>query len=111
MRVLVVGGTSFVGRAIAWAVLGAGHELTVINRGVTPSDLPASVTRLVGDRQRDLDQLRGRHFDVTIDATAYRPRDVAVLHEALGERGGHHVQISSISAYEEPAGAGGREST
>ena len=89
MNILIVGGTSFVGRAIGWAAVQSGHQLTVINRGVTPSDLPTNVTRLVGDRQRDLGALASLTFDATVDVTAYRPRDVAVLHEALGDRGGH----------------------
>lgn len=108
MRLLVIGGTSFVGRAISWAALEHGHEVSVINRGQTPSDLPASVERLVGDRSEDLGALRGRDFDATIDCTAYRPRDVEVLFDALGERGGHHLQISSVSAY---AGAPRRGAT
>ena len=75
MRILIVGGTSFVGRAIAWAALNAGHDVTVINRGQTPSDLPESVTRLVGDRQGDMSALDGLDFAVTVDAIAYRPVD------------------------------------
>jgi 2'-hydroxyisoflavone reductase len=102
VRILVVGGTSFVGRAISWAAIGAGHEVTVVNRGVTPSDLPTYVERLVGDRGVDLSVLTGRHFDATVDCIAYRPRDVEVLYDALGERGGLHLQISSVSAYATP---------
>jgi 2'-hydroxyisoflavone reductase len=111
MRILIVGGTSFVGRAIAFAALDGGHDVTVINRGETPSDLPASVTRLVGDRQGDLSALNGLSFDATVDAIAYRPIDVEVLANALGERGGHHIQISSISAYDRPALSGATEET
>src|ERR1035438_7117608 len=102
MRILIVGGTSFVGRAIAWAALNAGHDVTVFNRGETPSDLPSSVTRLVGDRHGDLSALDGLAFAVTVDAIAYRPVDVDVLAKSLGARGGHHIQISSVSAYEDP---------
>ena len=109
MRILIVGGTSFVGRAIGWAAVESGHDLTVINRGVTPSDFPSSVTRLVGDRRRDLSALTGVAFDVTVDATAYRPGDVSALHAALGDRGGHHIQVSSVSAYNEPAITGAHE--
>ncbi len=109
MRILIVGGTSFVGRAIAWSALGAGHEVTVINRGQTGNDLPGAVTRLVGDREQDLSALAGADFDVTVDAIAYRPRGVATLREAIGERGGHHIQISSVSAYEDPAEEGATE--
>jgi 2'-hydroxyisoflavone reductase len=111
MRILIVGGTSFVGRAIAFAALDAGHDVTVINRGQTESDLPASVTRLVGDRQGDMSALDGLTFDATVDAIAYRPVDVEVLAEALGDRGGHHIQISSISAYDSPALSGATEET
>ena len=111
MRILIVGGTSFVGRAIAWAALDAGHDVTVINRGETPSDLPPSVTRLVGDRRTDLAALGDLTFDVTVDAIAYRPVDVDVLASAIGARGGHHIQISSVSAYEDPPTEGATEET
>lgn len=111
MRILIVGGTSFVGRAIAWAAFDAGHDVTVINRGQTPSDLPPSVTRLIGDRQTDLAALADLAFDVTVDAIAYRPIDVDVLSSAIGVRGGHHIQISSVSAYEDPPTEGATEET
>jgi len=111
MRILIVGGTSFVGRAIAFAALDGGHDVTVINRGQTETDLPADVTRLIGDRQGDMSALNGLSFDVTVDAIAYRPIDVEVLANALGKRGGHHIQISSVSAYEDPALSGATEET
>jgi 2'-hydroxyisoflavone reductase len=111
MRFLIVGGTSFVGRAIAWSALSAGHDVTVINRGKTPTDLPEQVNRLVGDRERDLSALGESNFDVTVDAIAYRPQGVTTLSQALGDRGGHHIQISSVSAYESPADEGATEAT
>jgi 2'-hydroxyisoflavone reductase len=111
MRILIVGGTSFVGRAIAFAALDHGHDVTVINRGHTESDLPATVTRLIGDRQGDMSALERLSFDVTVDAIAYRPVDVDVLASAIGDRGGHHIQISSISAYDSPALSGATEET
>lgn len=99
MELLIAGGTAFVGRAIAHAAVARGHQVTVLNRGRTPSDLPATVERLVGDRMADLSALEGRHFDATIDTIAYRPVEVDALADALAGRGGHHLQISSISAY------------
>ena len=111
MRILIVGGTSFVGRGVAWAALNAGHDVTVINRGETPSDLPESVTRLIGDRRGDMSALAELSFDATVDAIAFRPIDVDVLATALGKRGGHHIQISSVSAYEDPATDGATEET
>jgi 2'-hydroxyisoflavone reductase len=111
MKILIVGGTAFVGRAIAWSAWHHGHEITVLNRGETPNDLPESIERIVGNRQGDLSALDGRHFDVTIDAIAYRPSDVERLARALDGRGGHYVQISSVSAYEDPRSPGATEST
>lgn len=111
MKLLIVGGTSFVGRAIAHAAVAKGHDVTVLNRGQTPSDLPASVHRLIGDRQGDLSALDGQSFDATIDAIAYRPSDVEVLAKALDGRGGHYIQISSVSAYQYPSAVGATEDT
>jgi len=111
MKILIVGGTSFVGRAIAWSAWHHGHDVAVINRGITPNDLPEKIERLVGDRQSDLSVLEGRRFDGTIDATAYRPSDVERLARALGDRGGHYVQISSVSAYSDPGFEGASETS
>jgi nucleoside-diphosphate-sugar epimerase len=109
MRVLIVGGTSFVGRAMAWSAWHHGHEVTVLHRGTTPGDLPEAVEDLVGDRQGDLSALAGRDFDATLDVIAYRPSDVEHLADALGDRGGHHVQISSVSAYRDTERFGATE--
>ena len=109
MKILIVGGTSFVGRAIAWSAWHHGHDVNVFNRGVTPNDLPEAITRLTGDRDRDLSALGGLSFDVTIDATAYRPSEVERLARALDGRGGHYVQISSVSAYRDPSAPGATE--
>lgn len=102
MRLLVIGGSAFVGRAIVLDAVSRGHDVTVFNRGQTATDLPASVERLVGDRDGDMKTLSGRAFDATIDVIAYRASSVDRLADVLGERGGHHLQISSISAYAEP---------
>jgi 2'-hydroxyisoflavone reductase len=111
MRILIIGGTSFVGRGVAWAALNAGHDVTVFNRGETPSDLPDAVTRLIGDRRGDMSALADQSFDVTVDVIAFRPVDVDTLAAALAGRGGHHIQISSVSAYEDPPSDGATEET
>lgn len=110
MKILVVGGTSFVGRAISWSAWRQGHDVTVVNRGVTPTDLPEQIERIIGDRQSDLSGLDGRSFDATIDAIAYRPSDVERLANAIEDRGGHYIQISSVSAYSTPPTEGAIES-
>jgi 2'-hydroxyisoflavone reductase len=101
MRILIVGGTRFVGRAIAEAALASGHEVSLLHRGTTmPSALEAAEHLLV-DRDGDAlrETLAARHFDATVDVCAYVPRQVTALAEALDGRGGHHVYISTVSVY------------
>ncbi len=106
MRILIIGGTAFVGRYIAEAALAAGHDVTLFNRGRTGPDLFPEATHLTGDRNTDLSALAEGEWDATIDVCAYFPRQVRQLAEVLGTRGGHHVYISSTSAYRTPVAAG-----
>jgi 2'-hydroxyisoflavone reductase len=99
MRILVIGGTAFVGRHIAQAAVSAGHDLTLFHRGKTGTELFPQATHLSGDRDEDLSALAGGRFDATIDVCAYFPRQVRSLAAALGTRGGQYVFISSVSAY------------
>jgi len=99
MRILVVGGTAFVGRHIAQAAADAGHDLTLFHRGKTGTELFSQATHLTGDRNEDLSALAGGEWDATIDVSAYFPRQVRALAAALGTRSGRYVFISSVSAY------------
>ncbi len=99
MRVLVIGGTRFVGRHVVQAALDAGHEVTLFHRGRTGTDLFPGATHLLGDRDGDLTALSGGDWDATVDVCAYVPRQVRTLAAALGGRGGRYVFTSSISAY------------
>jgi 2'-hydroxyisoflavone reductase len=99
MRVLIIGGTAFVGRHIAQAAADRGHDLTLFHRGKTGSDLFPQATHLIGDRDEDLSALSAGSWDATIDMCAYFPRQVRSLAAALRGRGGRYVCISSVSAY------------
>jgi 2'-hydroxyisoflavone reductase len=113
MHVLVVGGTSFVGRHLTSAALDAGHEVTLANRGRTGPHLFPQAHHLRIDRNRnapDLSALRGKSWDATLDICAYWPGQVQELAEQLDGRGGHHLQVSSVSAYTEDTPAGADES-
>jgi 2'-hydroxyisoflavone reductase len=101
MRILFIGGTSFVGRFTAQAAIDAGHDVTLFHRGMTGGDLFREATHLLGNRDTDLSALAGGIWDATIDVCAYYPRQVRSLAEALRGRGGRHVYISSVSAYAE----------
>src|SRR3954454_10460127 len=99
MRILVIGGTSFVGRHMAQTALDRGHEVTLFNRGKTNPDVLPQAERLTGDRDSDLSALDGRSWDATVDVCAYVPRQVRTLLDALGAGAGHYTFISTISVY------------
>jgi 2'-hydroxyisoflavone reductase len=99
MRILIMGGTAFVGRAIAQAAVDGGHDLTLFHRGQTGSDLFPQATHLTGDRNEDLSALAAGEWDATVDVSAYFPRQVRSLATTVAGRGGQHVFISSVSAY------------
>jgi 2'-hydroxyisoflavone reductase len=107
MRILIIGGTRFVGYAMAEAALAAGHDVTLLHRNAT-AELP-DATHLLADRDGDLSVLADGHWDATIDVCAYLPGQVASLHDALGDRGGHHVFVSTVSVYADQAAAGADE--
>jgi 2'-hydroxyisoflavone reductase len=102
VRILIIGGTRFVGRHIAAAALDRGHEVTLFHRGKSGTDLFGEATHLLGDRDGDLAALGSGTWDATIDVCAYVPRQVDTLAAALGDRGGRYVFISSLSVYATP---------
>jgi 2'-hydroxyisoflavone reductase len=106
MRILLIGGTRFVGRAMTEAAVDRGHDVTVLHRGTSVDPAFAAVEQLHADRDGDLSVLAGHEFDATIDVCAYVPRQVHSLAEALGKRGGHHVLISTVSVYADTVEAG-----
>ena len=106
MKVLFVGGTSFVGRHAVEAAVAAGHDVTVFHRGRTNDDLLAgSISHRHGDRNiPDYSSLDDNTtWDAAVDVSAYVPRHVDQLADAVAGRTGHYVHISSISAYDESA--------
>jgi len=106
MRVLVLGGTKFVGRHVVEAALARGDELTLFNRGRTAPRLFDGIEQLRGDRGGDLDALRrGGPWDVAIDISGYEPDQVAASSRALADRVEHLTFVSTISVYAGQAAA------
>lgn len=103
MKVLVIGGSRFVGRHIVEQLLKAGHEITVFNRGISSSREFPGIVKITGDREnpRDLEQLQGREWDAVVDTCGYVPRSVARMAELLEGRIGHYVNISTCSVYKD----------
>ncbi|MDX6507864.1 MAG: hypothetical protein QOG06_2508, partial [Gaiellaceae bacterium] len=83
MRLLVLGGTKFLGRAAVEAALARGHEVTLFNRGETNPELFPEAEKVRGDRTADLGVLRGREWDSVLDPSGYIPSVVRSSAEAL----------------------------
>ena len=98
MRLLILGGTKFLGRALAAEALARGHELTLFNRGETNPDLFPEAEHVRGDRGRDLAALEGRTWDAVIDPSGYTPAAVRASAEQLRESG-RYAFVSTISVY------------
>jgi len=100
LRILILGGTGFIGPYEVRYALSRGHKVTTFNRGKThPGELPKEVEQLIGDRNGQLDALRNRQWDVVIDDPTTLPawvRDAAQILKGNVER---YVFISTISVY------------
>ncbi len=101
MKLLILGGTRFLGRALVEAALERGHHLTLFNRGQSGPDLFPQVERLTGDRDGGLSVLAGRHWDAVIDTCGYVPRLVHDSAELLANAVEHYTFISTISVYDD----------
>lgn len=99
MKLLIIGGTRFVGRHLVTAALERGHDVTLFNRGHSSVDFAAAVETIHGDRGHDLTKLQGRRWDAVIDSCGILPRTVTAAAEQLSDAVDRYVFISSQSAY------------
>ncbi|MCR2805345.1 NAD-dependent epimerase/dehydratase family protein [Paenibacillus soyae] len=100
MKLLMLGGTRFLGKTIVETALRRGHEVTLFNRGNRPELFP-QLEQLAGDRDGGLDALLGREWDAVIDTSGYVPRVVKQSLEALSTKVRHYTFISTIDVYDE----------
>ena len=99
MKLLVLGGTKFLGRAIVDSALARGHEISIFTRGQTNPDLFPEAQHLVGDRDGDLAALEGGRWEAVIDTCGFYPRVVRASAELLADRAAHYTFVSSVSVY------------
>jgi len=99
LRILVLGGTRFIGLHMTALALQRGHTLTFFNRGKTKADRYPEVERIKGDRDGQIDGLKNREWDVVIDNSGYVPRHVRLTAELLAPKVRQYVFTSSISVY------------
>jgi 2'-hydroxyisoflavone reductase len=107
-KILVVGGTTFLGPAITETAVVAGYDVTLFNRGLTHSEWFPSLEKLRGLRhgnpqQQDLTALNGRHWDAVVDVWPFDPVLVGSLAEFMKDRTDHYLYVSSCSAYDDDA--------
>jgi nucleoside-diphosphate-sugar epimerase len=97
VKLLVLGGTQFLGRAAVEAALERGHDVTLFNRGQTNPDLFPEVEKLLGDRA--VDPIPSGEWDAVIDTAGMFPGVVRASTEALRDSVHRYLFVSSISVY------------
>ena len=99
LRVLILGGTGFIGPHMVREFLRRGHSVDLFNRGRTNNALFPDLATLIGDRDGGLEALEGKRWDVVVDNSGYVPRHVADSARLLTDAADHYVYVSTISAY------------
>jgi 2'-hydroxyisoflavone reductase len=99
LRILILGGTRFIGLHMTALALARGHTLTFFNRGKTKTDRYPEVERIKGDRNGEIDGLKDREWDAVIDNSGYVPRHARLSAELLAPKVRQYVFVSSISVY------------
>ena len=118
-KILVLGGSTFIGPALVESAIKRGHEVTLFNRGVSQPESPpqsaiealGKAENVIGDRQENLDRLSDRSWDMVIDTSGYEPESVEIAARFFSERTSRYMFVSSISAYEKFDRPGLTEST
>ena len=99
LRILILGGSRFIGLHMTELALARGHSVTFFNRGRTKTDRYPLVERIKGDRNGEIDGLKGRSWDAVIDDSGYVPRQVRLTAELLAEKVPHYLFMSTVSVY------------
>ena len=111
LRILILGGTGFIGPHQVRYAVARGHKVTVFNRGKTnPGSVPAGVERLEGDRNNNLESLKGKQWDAVIDNPTSLPKWVTSAAEVLKGNVGQYMFISTLSVYADNSKPGMDES-
>ncbi|SDN75019.1 2'-hydroxyisoflavone reductase [Paenibacillus sp. yr247] len=101
MKILILGGTKFLGRALTEAALAKGHEITLFHRGLHDAHAFPQVQHIHGDRNVDLAQLQELHWDAVIDTSGYQPEVVDAAAKVLKDQVKHYTFISTVSVYDD----------
>ncbi len=111
LDILVLGGTGFIGPHEINYAISRGHKVSMFNRGKTAPGMFPDVENLIGDRDDQLDALKGRDWDAVIDNSGFYPRHARLSAELLNGHVGKYMFVSSISAYDQSLAVGDDEFT
>ncbi|WP_394139457.1 SDR family oxidoreductase [Cytobacillus oceanisediminis] len=100
MKVLILGGTRFLGKALVEEGLKRDHDITLFNRG-NNKEASSEVKQLIGDRDGDVSQLKNRNWDAVMDTCGFAPHQINKIAAVLGDSIEHYTYISSISVYKD----------
>src|SRR3982750_2097276 len=106
LKVLILGGTGFIGPHFVDALTAGGHKISLFNRGKRDPEVHEGIEQLLGDRDGQIDALKGRDWDVVIDNSGYKPSQVKLTTDLLKYHAQHYIFISSIAVYADFAKAG-----
>ncbi|MDX1806459.1 MAG: NAD-dependent epimerase/dehydratase family protein [Paenisporosarcina sp.] len=101
MKILVVGGTSFVGRYLVEAAEKNGHEVVLFNRGKTNQEVFKHLRHIQGDRRKDAELVGEEEWDAVFDTCAYSPQDLQPMVDILKNKTKAYMFISTISVYDD----------
>jgi 2'-hydroxyisoflavone reductase len=101
MKILVLGGTSFVGRYLVEAAEKSGHEVVLFNRGKTNSEVYKHLRHIQGDRRKDAHLVGEEEWDAVFDTCAYSPQDLQPMLDVLKNKTKTYMFISTISVYDD----------
>ena len=99
LKVLILGGTGFIGPHFVDVLGAGGHTITLFNRGKRDAEAKPGIEQLLGDRNGQIDALKGRDWDVVIDNSGYTPKQVRATAELLNGHVQQYVFISSVAVY------------
>ncbi len=99
MKILVLGGTKFVGRHFVEIAIKCGHDVTLFNRGNTNLDLFPEVSKIKGDRLKEIDKITD-NYDIVLDTSGYFPENLKYVTSHLKNKVGKYIFISSCSVYD-----------
>ena len=106
LKVLILGGTGFIGPHFIDALTAGGHKITLFNRGKRDPEVRPGIEQLLGDRNGEISSLKGHDWDVVIDNSGYTPSQVKATAELLKDHVRKYIFISSVAVYADFAKAG-----